>query len=67
MVVQDTGFSSVLPSGTGMIAFNTAEEALSAIETVEADYAQHAQGAVQFAADYFDPCHVLGQLIENVV
>jgi hypothetical protein len=66
VVVQDTGFSSVLPSGAGMFAFNTPDEAVTAIEAVESNYTQQAQSAVQFASEYFDSRHVLNQLLDDV-
>jgi hypothetical protein len=66
VVVQDTGFSSALPSGAGMFAFNSLEEAIAAIQAVEADYPRHAKSAIQFAAEYFDARQVLRRLIDDV-
>ena len=37
-VLQDTGFSAHLPTGPGLHAFSTREEAVAALEAVRADY-----------------------------
>jgi hypothetical protein len=41
VVVQDTGFSEIRPTGRGLFAFSDAESAAGAIEAVEADYPAH--------------------------
>lgn len=66
VVVQNTGFSSVLPSGSGMFAFNTPEEAISAIETIETNYTRQSQSAVELASEFFDSRHVIEQLLDDV-
>lgn len=65
-VVQDTGFSSRLPTGRGLMAFRNAEEAAVAIEEVEANYRVHAQGARSVAGECFSAEQVLKALIEDV-
>lgn len=64
-VLQDTGFSSVLPVGEGLLAFNTMDEAVDAIRQVEADYDRHAQAARAIAEEYFDSDKVLADLISD--
>ena len=64
VVVQDTGFSAVLPTGEGLLPFTTMEGAVEAISTVEADYARHAKAARAIAVEYFDSDKVLTRLIE---
>jgi hypothetical protein len=65
-VVQETGFSSSIPSGDGLLSFTTREEALSAIASVAEDYERHAAAARQIAAEYFDARHVLGHVARTV-
>lgn len=65
VVVQDTGFSSVIPCGTGVLSFATMEEAARAIGMVEAEYDRHADVALGMAWEYFDSNKVLGRLIED--
>ncbi|MBV8778305.1 MAG: glycosyltransferase family 1 protein [Alphaproteobacteria bacterium] len=65
VVVQDTGFGNVLPTGRGVHAFTTADEAAAAIETVEANYQAEMRGAREVAVAYFDARAVLRGLIED--
>jgi hypothetical protein len=65
VVVQDTGFSAVLPVGEGILPFTTMEEAVAAIREVEGNYARQAQAARALAAEYFDSARVLTRLIEE--
>lgn len=66
VVVQDTGFSRVIPSSEGMIAFTTVEEAAAAIERIEADYPRHAAGALAVAEEYFDSGKILARFIDDI-
>ena len=65
VVVQDTGFSAVLPTGRGLHAFTTADEAAAAIEAIEADYEREMQAARDVALAHFDARDVLSRLIED--
>jgi hypothetical protein len=52
-VVQNTGFSDVLETGKGLLAFGSLEEATEAIETVNKDYSLHTHAAREIAEEYF--------------
>lgn len=65
VVVQDTGFSSVLPVSEGILSFITIEEAANAIHEVETDYERHAKAAREIAEEYFDSDKVLTQMIDT--
>jgi hypothetical protein len=65
VVVQDTGFSTVLPVGEGIVPFTTLEGAVAAIREVEADYPRHAKAARAIAEEYFDSAKVLTRLLEE--
>jgi hypothetical protein len=65
VVVQDTGFSNILPTGRGLHAFATADEAGVAIAAVEADYDAEMQAAREVALAHFDARVVLPRLIED--
>ena len=67
VVVQDTGFSECLPTGAGILAFTTEDEAIEAIECVNRDYRHHAQAARGIAEAYFDSDKVLTRLIQQVL
>jgi len=66
VVVQDTGFSESIPCGSGLHAFSNMDEALTAVEAVEADYARHSEAARAVAETYFASDVVLGQLLEEI-
>jgi len=66
VVVQDTGFSSVIPSGDGLIAFNTLEEAAAGIESMEKNYKHHQEAAKDLAFRYFSSEVVLSDLLEKI-
>lgn len=65
VIVQDTGFTKWLPTGAGVLAFNTPEEALSAVDEVNRRYEFHCQAARQVADEYFNADKVLEILVEN--
>jgi hypothetical protein len=63
-VVQDTGFRARIPAGPGLLAWSTAEEAAQALEGVAADYARHARGAREVAAEFFEARVLLPPILE---
>jgi hypothetical protein len=67
VVVQDTGFTKVLPTGEGILPFRTKEEAIEAIHEVQRNYATHANAARLIAEEYFDSSRVLTHLIEEIM
>ena len=67
VVVQDTGFSRVIPAADGLVPFTSLEEAGEALRKVEADYDRHARGARVVAAECFDSRKVLRRLIDDAV
>jgi len=64
VVVQETGFSDWLQAGSGVIPFNTPEQALAGIEELESRYQFHCRAARSVAEEYFDACKVLTHLLE---
>jgi len=62
-VVQNTGFTKYIPTGMGLLAFDTVEEASAGISAVEANYHAHATAAREVAAEYFDSAKVLDQML----
>ena len=65
VVVQETGFSSVIPSGEGVVAFSTFPEAVEAVREVSARYRRHARAARELAAAYFDSDRVPTALVDE--
>ena len=54
----------LLPTGDGLLAFSTPEEAVSALAEVEQNYASHCMAARALAEEYFDANTVLPRLLE---
>jgi hypothetical protein len=66
VVVQDTGFARFLPTGCGLVAFTTLDEAARGLEAVEKNYAEHQEAARQIARTYFSSERVLGDMLERI-
>jgi hypothetical protein len=66
VLVQETGFSRQLPVGEGLLSFRTLEEAVSAAQSIERNYAAHCQAAREMAEKYFDSDIVLGRFLEQI-
>ncbi|MCP9931006.1 hypothetical protein KBY82_09435 [Cyanobium sp. AMD-g] len=65
-VLQDTGFSKILPVGDGLLSFTTQEEAVQAIDEVNSNYSRHRVAAREIASAYFDAKLVLARLLNQV-
>jgi len=66
VIAQDTGFGETLPTGEGLLAFTTPDEAVAALEEVESDYERHARAAAEIADEYFRAETVLARLLEDL-
>ncbi|MNC98857.1 hypothetical protein D3C83_169470 [compost metagenome] len=65
-MAQETGFSRFLPTGDGLFAFETLDEACAGIEAVVSDYPRQSRRARMIAEQYFDATRVLPQLLDRV-
>jgi hypothetical protein len=63
VVVQHTGPSSLLPNGEGMFRFSTMEEAVGALEAINADYERHCRAAREIARAHFDSRRVSERIL----
>ena len=66
VLAQETGFSRHYPTGEGLLAFSTLEEAAAGVEEIARDPARHSRAARAFAEDYFDSDKVLGRLVREL-
>jgi hypothetical protein len=64
-LVQDTGFSDILPTGLGLVAFTTFDEAVAGAEDIVARYDEHAAAARQLAANWFAAERILPAFCEQ--
>ncbi len=65
VVTQDTGFGAHVPTGEGLFAFGTIDEAAEALARVDADYERHARAARRVAEEHFAAEVVLGRLLAD--
>jgi hypothetical protein len=66
VVIQDTGFSDTLPTGEGLLMFQTLDDAAAAIRAVRNDYTTHAGTARKIAATFFDSDRVLSTFLATI-
>lgn len=66
VVSQDTGFSRVLPTGEGLFAVSSVEQAASAVEAINSDYRRHCEAARAIADEYFRAETVAGRLLADL-
>jgi len=66
-VVQDTKWSRYVPSGAGLIAFDTMEQAIAGLEAVARDPIKHRLAAYEVAREYLAPDRVLPGMIEAIL
>jgi hypothetical protein len=65
VVVQDTGWSAHYPTGAGLFAFSTVEEAANALAVVDADYRRHCEAARAVAERELSAPAVLERLLRD--
>jgi hypothetical protein len=66
VITQETGFSNILPTGEGLFAFTSMEEAVEALESINADYERHCKAAYALAREYFSYDVVLRRLLADL-
>ena len=67
VVAQETGFSRHLPTGQGLLAFSSADEAAACVEEVTRDYERHSRASRAIAEELFDSDKVLSRLLDAVL
>jgi hypothetical protein len=66
VVTQDTGFGKFVPTGQGLFAYSTTEEAAAAIEEIATDYERHSAAAREIAREYFDAERLLERMLAEI-
>ena len=64
-LVQDTGFIGRLPTGDGLVAFRTLDEAVAGAADIVARYPEHSAAARRIAEDHFAADRVLARFCEE--
>lgn len=65
VLVQDTGFSRSYPTGAGLLAFRTLDEAAEGAWKITCDYEVHCRAARALAETYFNADTVLEQFLTD--
>ena len=65
-LVQETGFSEHLPTGRGLLRFETFDQAIDGVEQIASNYEEHCAAARSIAEQFFDSNKVLGRLMEEI-
>lgn len=66
VLAQDTGIRDLYPTGEGLLAFTTMDEAVSAADEISGDYARHSHASRKIAESHFDSDKVLGRLLGHL-
>lgn len=66
VITQETGWSKFIPSGNGLFAFQTLDEAVEAVKTVVKNKSHHINAARAIAEEYFESGKVLSHLLQKV-
>ena len=65
VVMQDTGFADHLPTGRGLFAVRTPDQAADAIHEICANPLMHVQAARSISAEYLDAGVILPRMLET--
>lgn len=63
VVTQDTAFGDVLPTGEGLFAYRTREEAIAAVLAIAADSQRHGRAARRLAEEHLAAPRVIGAML----
>ena len=66
VIVQDTAFGKSIPTGAGLFAYGTIDEAQASLEAVASDYSAQSKAALEIACEYFDADKVVGAILSRV-
>lgn len=65
VITQETGFTEFYGGSEGLLAFNTMDDIVCAVESVRADYTRHSRAAAEISREYFEAEKVLSSLLER--
>jgi hypothetical protein len=65
-LVQSNGLEWKLPSGEGLLTFQTPDEAVRGIQAINDNYGDHCRAARHMAEEFFDSKKVLRDVLKHV-
>ena len=66
VLAQETGFSESLPTGKGLVSFDSMDSAVAGVRTIGADLTMHGLAARRIAEEHFDSDIVLANLLRQL-
>lgn len=66
VITEDTGFGEVLPTGQGLFAFSSLEEAADAVQVIDRDPERHRRAARDVAREFFSANVVLTEMLDRL-
>lgn len=63
VLLEETGFSERLPTGTGLLSYHDLDEALAGAAEIDADWARHSRAARAIAEDHLDSARCLQAML----
>jgi GT2 family glycosyltransferase len=66
VITEDTGFGAALPTGQGLFAFSSVEEAADAVERIDREPEVHRRAARGIAREFFSADVVLGEMLDRL-
>ncbi len=66
VLMQSAGFEKFLPTGEGLFSYRDHDEAIAALDAVDADYERHRKAARRIAEDHFECSAVVKEILDTV-
>ncbi len=66
VITQETGFTRLYGGSEGLFAFESMEDVVNAVGTINADYEQHCRAASGIAREFFEAETVLRSMLERI-
>lgn len=66
VILEDTGFSDVLPCGEGLLPFSSSRDAVNALASVDGDLVAHSEAAKAIAEDHLATDVVLPRFLSSL-
>jgi hypothetical protein len=66
VLAQNTGLEAIVPTGAGLLTFETLDEAAGGVDAILGDYERHARAARSLAEEHFSSDRVLSRLLDRL-
>lgn len=66
VITQDCGVGRYLPVGEGLFTFETLDEILAAVESIESDYERHRKAARRLAEEHFEAEKIFAKMMKEL-